>query len=93
MSIIDDFLRKVSGDEIKDTYKEEIKKVSEALDAGKISAPELLAAVPTLLASVFQKSTDKDIENYMRHTAKQITSIIKKIPPDRRHDIEEFPQK
>ena len=89
MNIINDFLQKITGNELKDAYREEVAKVSAALDAGQIAAPELLAAMPTLLASCFQTQTDKDIESYMRHTAKQIIKIIRKIPKEARHDIEE----
>jgi hypothetical protein len=89
MTAIQDFLNKITGNKVKDAYRAEIAKVSAALDAGNVEAPELLAAMPTLLAACFQTVTEKDVENYMRHTAKQIIKITKKIPKDARHDISE----
>lgn len=83
-----DFVHKLKHNDVRAEYKKNLEKVTNALDAGNINSVELLSALPSLLAVVFQQSPDEDIKKAMQSVAELTIKIIRKIPESKKHEPE-----
>lgn len=83
-----DFVHKLNHNDVRAEYKKNLEKVTNALDAGNINSVELLSALPSLLAVVFQQSADEDIKKAMQSVAELTIKIIRKIPESKKHEPE-----